>query len=81
MMSFIYDYIFKFIWCFVSIYSLQKIYNYSDLGAKNEVTLLLAVLSALLPDGFILRLAAFLSLLMSVALLTHTPTGKVGTGG
>jgi len=35
---------------------------------------------SLLPDGFILRSAAFLSLLMSVAPLTHTPTGKVGTG-
>ena len=36
--------IFKFVWCFISIYSLQKIYNYSDLGAKAEVTVLLAVL-------------------------------------
>lgn len=55
--------IFKFVWCFVSIYSLQKIYNYSDLGAKNEVTLLLAVLSALLPDGFMFfMVGALLSL-------------------
>ena len=55
--------IFKFVWCFLAIYSLQKLYNYSDLGGKSEVTVLLAVLSALLPDGFMFfMVGALLSL-------------------
>ena len=50
----------RFVWSLIIFMSLQKLFNYSSLGAKSEVTILLAVLSALLPDGFMFFMAVAL---------------------
>ncbi|SNU08315.1 hypothetical protein SAMN06297422_11761 [Lachnospiraceae bacterium] len=52
--------IFRFIWCLMVFASLQKMFHYSDLGSKKEVTILLAVLTALLPDAFMFVMAGVL---------------------
>ena len=51
---------FRFIWSLIIFMSIQKLFNYSSLGAKAEVTILLAVLSALLPEGFMFFMAGAL---------------------
>ena len=57
--------IFRFIWSLLVFMSLQKLFHYSDLGSKTEVTILLAVLTALLPDAFMFLAAGILIALHS----------------
>ncbi|MBO4863924.1 MAG: hypothetical protein J5517_06140 [Eubacterium sp.] len=52
--------IFRFVWFLMVFMSLQKLFHYSDLGSKREVTFLLAVLSALLPDTFMFLITGVL---------------------
>ena len=49
--------ILRFIWSLIVFMSIQKIYGYNDLASKPEVTILLAVMAALLPDGFMFFMA------------------------
>ena len=65
--------IFRFIWCLMVFMSLQKLFHYSDLGSKKEVTILLAILSALLPDTFMFLIAGAL-----IALHTFSVSLEVG---
>ena len=44
--------LFRFVFSLVLFMSLQKMFGYSELGSKSEVTVLLSVLTALLPDAF-----------------------------
>ena len=52
--------IFRFIWCLMVFMSLQKLFHYSELGSKKEITILLAILTALLPDAFMFLIAGVL---------------------
>jgi len=45
--------------------SIQKIFGYNDLASKPEVTILLAVMAALLPDGFMFFMAGVVMALHS----------------
>ena len=55
----------RFVGCLALFMSIQKLFNYSALGSKKEITFLLAVLSALLPDGFMFFMAGVLITLHS----------------
>ena len=44
--------ILRFVWSLIVFATLQHLFNYSELGSKTEITILLAVLTALLPDAF-----------------------------
>ena len=65
--------ILRFVWALIVFMSVQKMFNYSDLGAKKEVTVLLAVLAALLPDAFMFFMAGVL-----IALHTFSASLEVG---
>ncbi len=52
--------IFRFIWMLIIFVTIQKMFHYSDLGSKKEITVLLSVLTALLPDGFLFVMAGAL---------------------
>ena len=65
--------IFKFVWTLIVFISLQKMFHYSDLGSKTEVTILLAILTALLPDAFMFVMAGIL-----IALHTFSVSLEVG---
>ncbi|MCR5215289.1 MAG: hypothetical protein K6E10_12820 [Eubacterium sp.] len=45
--------ILRFIFSYILFISIQKLFGYNELASKKEVTFLLAVLTALLPDGFL----------------------------
>ena len=55
----------RFVGALMLFMSIQKLFNYSSLGSKKEITFLLAVLSALLPDGFMFFMAGTLITLHS----------------
>ena len=55
----------RFVGSLALFMSIQKLFHYSDLGSKKEITFLLAVLSALLPDGFMFFMAGVLITLHS----------------
>lgn len=57
--------ILRFIWSLIVFMSIQKIYGYNDLASKPEVTILLAVMAALLPDGFMFFMAGVVMALHS----------------
>ena len=65
--------ILKFIWSLIVFISVQKMFAYSDLGSKKEITVLLAVLAALLPDAFMFVMVGAL-----VALHTFSVGLEVG---
>ena len=57
--------ILRFIWSLIVFMSIQKIFGYNDLASKPEVTILLAVMAALLPDGFMFFMAGVVMALHS----------------
>ncbi len=52
--------IFRFIWTFMIFMTIQKMFHYSALGSKSEITILLSILTALLPDAFLFVMAGAL---------------------
>ncbi|SEP74077.1 hypothetical protein SAMN02910369_00511 [Lachnospiraceae bacterium NE2001] len=44
--------LFRFVWSLIVFMSINKIFTYNTLASKTEVVILLAILAALLPDGF-----------------------------
>ena len=57
--------ILRFIWSLIVFMSIQKIFGYNDLASKPEVTILIAVMAALLPDGFMFFMAGVVMALHS----------------
>ena len=49
--------ILKFIWCYLVFHSVHTMFNYMELFDRKLVILLLAVMSAMLPDGFLVFLS------------------------
>lgn len=45
--------ILKFIWCFLVFHSIHNMFNYMDLFDRKLILILLAVMCAMLPDGFL----------------------------
>lgn len=43
----------RFIFCVLVFFTIRKLYPYFDLTARNDVCILLAVMCAILPDGFL----------------------------
>lgn len=57
--------ILRFIWAMIVFMSIQKLFGYNSLANKIEVTILLSVLAALLPDGFMFFMAGVVMALHS----------------
>ncbi len=57
--------IFRFVWSLIVFMSVQKMFGYNSLANKPEVNILLAVLAALLPDGFMFFMVGVISALHS----------------
>lgn len=57
--------ILRFVWALIVFISIQKMFGYNSLASKPEVTILLAVLCALLPDGFMFFMAGVVMTLHS----------------
>ena len=65
--------LFRFVFSLVLFMSLQKMFGYSELGSKSEVTVLLSVLTALLPD-------AFMFFMVGALVALHSFTVSIETG-
>ncbi len=65
--------IFRFIFSLILFISIQKLFGYNELANKKEVTFLLAVLTALLPDGFLFFMSG-------VVIALHSFTVSLETG-
>ena len=57
--------LFRFIWSLIVFMSVNKLFNYNTLASKVEVVILLAILAALLPDGFMFFMVGVLITLHS----------------
>ena len=65
--------ILKFIWTLLVFTAIRKQFGYSTLANKPEVTILLAIIAALLPDGFLFFMTG-----MVIALHTFSVSLEVG---
>ena len=57
--------VFRFVWSLIVFMSVQKMFGYNHLANKPEVNILLAVMAALLPDGFMFFMVGVVSALHS----------------
>ena len=62
----------RFAFSYLLFYSLQKLFGYNELAGKKEVTFLLSILTALLPDGFLFFMAGVVIALHSFSVSLET---------
>ena len=67
--------ILRFVWTFLVFISLRSLFGYSALANKIEVIILLAIISALLPDGFLFFVSGVIIMLNTVPVfyMFHIP--------
>ena len=62
----------RFAFSYLLFFSIQKLFGYNELAGKKEVTFLLSILTALLPDGFLFFMAGVVIALHSFSVSLET---------